>query len=263
MSLSNAVISAVLIVMSTTTFAVSSSGHSCFVCTDDGPRRKAELHNLHKLFPGKKLAKCSQYEPSKRDAYVHQCPPGYNGCMTTFAGSSGIRGCSQTAADTCEEVNGLMHCYCTADACNNPSKKLSDPVAMRNRDFRGSQYLDLEDDDADYSSAGGYDDDDEGGSGEDDYTADYSDTTDAPPPFLKVDGGGGEADPPKLTDSHRESVNDLNFEDEQTPPAGGNKESGVAEKEENPPTIVTAGAGPTSSSTSVVALTLSCFFARL
>ena len=176
------------------------------------------------------------------------------------AGSSGIRGCSQTAADTCEEVNGLMHCYCTSDACNNPSKKLSDPVAMRNRDFRGSEYLDLEDDDADYSSAGGYDDD-EGGSGEDDYTADYSDTTDAPPPYLKVDGGG-EVDPPKLTDSHRESVNDLSFEDEETA-AGGNKEGGVAEEERNPPTIVTAGASLTSSSISVVALTLSCFFARL
>ena len=62
------------------------TSHSCFVCTDDGPRRKAELHNLHKLFPGKKLGKCSQYHPSRKSEFVLKCPVGYNGCISTFVG---------------------------------------------------------------------------------------------------------------------------------------------------------------------------------
>ena len=142
-----------------------------------------------------------------------------------------------------------MHCYCTADACNNPSKKLSDPVAMRaTGDFRGSQYLDLEEDPDDYSAGYGDDEDDEGGSG--DY-ADYSDTTDDPPPSLSVDE---EESVPKLTETHRDSVNDLDFDEE-----GGDKQ--VVEDEREAPSVVTADAGRTSLPAAV--LILAVFLARL
>jgi len=179
------------------------------VCTDDGPRRKAELHNLHKLFPGKKLGKCSQYHPSRKSEFVLKCPVGYNGCISTFVGSTSIRGCSQAVDNSCSpEKNGIMHCYCSADACNNPSKTLSQPPEALSQKSHTDDY--------DYSSGYGDDDDesqddDEGGSG-DDYPEDYSDTTGRPPPsggMLDLSEGGGD----KNT-KHQESINDLEFSEE-------------------------------------------------
>ena len=76
------------------------TSHSCFVCTDDGPRRKAELHNLHKLFPGKKLGKCSQYHPARKSEFVLKCPVGYNGCISTFVGEENT------------SMNTILYLYC-------------------------------------------------------------------------------------------------------------------------------------------------------
>jgi len=119
-----------------------------------------------------------------------------------------------------------MQCYCTADACNNPSSKLSDPVALKQTDnfnvnFRGSEYLDLENNYSDdeggileYSSAdyGDDEEDDEdaaGGSG--DYPDD-SDMTDPPPTTsLEIEDKNLT---PKVSTVDKETINDLEFDEE-------------------------------------------------
>lgn len=173
-----------------------------------GPGEKPSCTTCTNCFLAKKLEKCSKYHPSRKSEFVLKCPVGYNGCISTFVGSTSIRGCSQAVDNSCSpEKNGIMHCYCSADACNNPSKTLSQPPEALSQKSHTDDY--------DYSSGYGDDDesqdDDEGGSGggDDDYPDDYSDTTGRPPPGMVDLSDGGD----KNT-KHQENINDLEFSEE-------------------------------------------------
>jgi len=121
----------------------SAASHKCFVCGPEAGAGRAgaeDRYQLQKMFgPAAVIPACSTYRPSNRERFLISCPAPSSGCLTKFqAGGSVMRTCAPIAIEDCKQANGINYCYCKAEGCNTPERKLSDPVADPHADFSQS-----------------------------------------------------------------------------------------------------------------------------
>jgi len=103
------------------------SSFQCYVCAPDEGKPE-DMYTLRKSFPSHQLQPCSKYNKGNKHQYLLDCPTESNGCLTKFEASGSVmRSCAPIAIEDCKEANGINYCYCKAEGCNTPERKLSDP----------------------------------------------------------------------------------------------------------------------------------------